>query len=216
MDTKRPIHAPSLQHKEEQWDLKPSWGLRSTKRCNTDPLWWTAEVLFSKCNTFPKTSVTRPNWELYILMQCKTFMICSLVCVSISTHCLVVEGHHLAAYVPKELGAVIGWVNSCSFGVNPAHLPLIVSEKNSSGSTVLYLNVNQDLVYFGPILCQFQPAASSQQNQKRILYKIHCSLGNHCLPLGLHERWDDVTLVFFCTRGKDCEKHWHVLHWKSA
>lgn len=60
-------------------------------------------------------------------------------CVFISTHCLVVECHHLAAYVPKVLGAVIGWVDSCSFGVNPAHLPLIVSEKKNVQEAQSYI-----------------------------------------------------------------------------
>lgn len=55
----------------------------------------------------------------------------SVHCVVISTHCLVVERHKLAAYVPKRLGVVVGRVHSCSFGVNPAHLPFIVSEKDS-------------------------------------------------------------------------------------
>lgn len=73
------------------------------------------------------------------VVQCIYDIFCSYYlvhCVSISTHSLVVERHHLAAYVPKGLGAVIGWVHSCPFGVNPAHLPLIVSEKDGSGSTV--------------------------------------------------------------------------------
>lgn len=65
----------------------------------------------------------------------------SVHCVFISTHRLVVERHHLAAYVPKRLGVVIGWVHSRSFGVNPAHLPLIVSKKGGLGSTALYLCV---------------------------------------------------------------------------
>lgn len=56
-----------------------------------------------------------------------------------STHRLVVERHHLAAYIPERLGVVVGWVHSCSFGVNPAHLPLVVSEKDGLGSTILYL-----------------------------------------------------------------------------
>lgn len=61
--------------------------------------------------------------------------------MSISTHRLVVERHHLASDVPKRLRVVIGRVHSCSFGVNPAHLPLVVSEKYGSGSIVLHISI---------------------------------------------------------------------------
>lgn len=43
------------------------------------------------------------------------------------THGLEVECHHLTADVPEHLGHVIGGVHPGAFGVNPAHLPLVVS-----------------------------------------------------------------------------------------
>lgn len=67
------------------------------------------------------------------------FMLCWVICdifssnlhfVSIFTHSLVVERHHLAADVPERLWAVIRWVHSCSFRVNPAHLPFIIPERS--------------------------------------------------------------------------------------
>lgn len=56
-------------------------------------------------------------------------VVCMLVTagVIVDTHCLVVERHHLAAYVPERLGVVIGRVHSCSFGVNSTHLTFVVS-----------------------------------------------------------------------------------------
>lgn len=43
------------------------------------------------------------------------------------THGLEVECHHLTANIPKHLGLVIGGVHPGAFGVNAAHLPLVVS-----------------------------------------------------------------------------------------
>lgn len=43
------------------------------------------------------------------------------------THGLEVERHHLTADVPEHLGHVIGGVHPGAFGVNPAHLSLVVS-----------------------------------------------------------------------------------------
>lgn len=43
------------------------------------------------------------------------------------THGLEVQCHHLTANVPEHLGHVIGGVHPGAFGVNPAHLALVVS-----------------------------------------------------------------------------------------
>lgn len=43
------------------------------------------------------------------------------------THGLEVECHHLTADVPEHLGHVIRGVHPGAFGVNPAHLSLVVS-----------------------------------------------------------------------------------------
>lgn len=43
------------------------------------------------------------------------------------THGLEVECHHLAANIPEHLGLVVGGVHPGAFGVNAAHLPLVVS-----------------------------------------------------------------------------------------
>lgn len=59
-------------------------------------------------------------------------------CISIYTHRLVVECHHLAACIPKRLWVVIGWVHSCSFGVNSTHLSFVVSGRDCWGSIHLY------------------------------------------------------------------------------
>lgn len=45
------------------------------------------------------------------------------------THSLEVEGHHLAASIPEDLGHVVGRVHSCPLGVNPAQLHLVVPEQ---------------------------------------------------------------------------------------
>lgn len=42
---------------------------------------------------------------------------------------------------------------------------------------------------------------------QRILDKFNSSLGNHCLPFRLHERWDGVTLVFLCEERKERKHH---------
>ena len=137
--------------------------------------------------------------------------------MALSTHSLVVERHHLAADVPERLGDVIGWVHSCSFGVNSAHLPLIVSVKGGLGSTVLDVNIG---VWIW-ILCVFQSyfflsdsikSTFSEPHLKRILHKFNSSFGNHCLPFGLHERRDDVTLVFLCDGGEGCDEDLHTSH----
>lgn len=54
------------------------------------------------------------------------------------THCLVVERHHLASDAPKRLWGVIRRIHSGPFGVNPAHLPFIISQKDHLGNEVLY------------------------------------------------------------------------------
>lgn len=51
------------------------------------------------------------------------------------THGLEVECHHLTADIPEHLGLVIGGVHPGAFGVNAAHLPLVVST-GSIGNTV--------------------------------------------------------------------------------
>jgi len=43
------------------------------------------------------------------------------------THGLEVECHHLTADVPEHLGHVVGGVHPGAFGVDPAHLSLVVS-----------------------------------------------------------------------------------------
>lgn len=55
----------------------------------------------------------------------------------VCTHSLVVERHHLAAGVPKWLRVVVGGVHPGPFGVDPAHLPLVVSEQSCSGILTL-------------------------------------------------------------------------------
>lgn len=46
------------------------------------------------------------------------------------TYCLEVEGHELAAGVPEDLGHVVGGVDPRAFRVQPAQLPLVVSEQS--------------------------------------------------------------------------------------
>lgn len=56
------------------------------------------------------------------------------------THGLEVECHHLTADIPEHLGLVIGGVHPGAFGVNAAHLPLVVSTGsigNKSGALLL-------------------------------------------------------------------------------
>lgn len=43
------------------------------------------------------------------------------------THCLEVEGNHLASSIPKHLGHVVGGVHASALGVNAAHLAFVVA-----------------------------------------------------------------------------------------
>lgn len=43
------------------------------------------------------------------------------------THGLEVQCHHLTADIPEHLGHVIRGVHPGAFGVNPAHLSLVIS-----------------------------------------------------------------------------------------
>lgn len=110
------------------------------KRRNTDLLWWKTEAYIKNMMCYISKDVFKKKWCLAASSNVAFPIYLDVILayiMRISTHSLVVERHHLAADVPKRLRWVIRWVHSCSFGINPAHLSLIISEKDGLGGTHL-------------------------------------------------------------------------------
>lgn len=143
---------------------------------------------------------------------------------SVLTHCLEIEGNHLASSIPEHLGHVVRRVHSCALGVHSAHLAFIVAVAE-------YRIWPRPLVPAGPQALPPSPIppGTLAGEASRILHKLHRGLGEQLIGLELREGRDDITSVLLCAREKGrgslhqavlSLSHvlllWYLLPWSNA
>lgn len=111
--------------------------LTVTKCCHSRLISW----LINKGLLTASTECTFNSWlimlncpyELWPIEYALHGCTISILIEEAITHGLVVQRHHLTAYVPERLRAIVRRVHTCSFGVDSAHLSLVISEGCSKG-----------------------------------------------------------------------------------
>lgn len=117
------------------------------------------------------------------------------------THCLEIEGNHLASSIPEHLRHVVGRVHACALGVYAAHLAFIIAVAE-------YRIWPRPLAPARPQALPLTPSHRGPCLAKtsRILHKLHGGLGEQLIRLEFREGRDDVTSVLLCAgvKGRGC------------